>query len=73
MAFSIYTIADAAKDLGIQKETLRHRIKVAKLKTHKLGKLDLITGDDLDLLKQMGAPKKGRHPKKRKQNLRNHQ
>jgi len=65
MAFSIHTMAEAAQGLHIGKETLRNRIRAAKLTVHKVGKLELITGDEIELLKQMGEPKKGRPPKRR--------
>ena len=66
MAFTLYTMAEAAKELKIQKETLRNRVKTAKLGIHKVGLLDVITEDDLKVLKEMGEPKRGRHPKKGK-------
>jgi len=66
MAFTLYTIAEAAKELKIQKETLRNRVKAAKLGIHKVGSLGVITEDDLKVLKKMGEPKRGRHPKNEK-------
>jgi excisionase family DNA binding protein len=65
MAFTLYTIAEAAKELKIKKETLRNRVKMAKLGIHKVGSLHVITKDDLQALKDMGEPRKGRHPKNR--------
>lgn len=63
MAFALYTMAEAAQRLNIKKETLRNRVKEAKFSIHKVGSLDVITKDDLDLLEEMGEPKKGRRPK----------
>lgn len=65
MAFSIHTMAEAAKTLGIGKETLRNRARVAKFTVHKVGKIELITGDEIELLKQMGEPQRGRPRKQR--------
>lgn len=66
MAFTLYTIAEAAKELKVKKETLRNRVKTANLAIHKVGSLGVITEDDLEVLKEMGEPKKGRHPKNKK-------
>jgi len=66
MAFTLYTIAEAAKELKIQKETLRNRVKMAKLGIHKIGSFGVITKDDLQVLKEMGEPKLGRRPKNEK-------
>jgi len=68
MAFTLYTIAEAAKELKIQKETLRNRVKMAKLgiHIHKIGSFGVITKDDLQVLKEMGEPKLGRRPKNEK-------
>ena len=63
MTFALYTMAEAAQHLNIKKETLRNRVKAAKLGIHKVGSLDVITKDDLDLLEEMGEPRKGRRPK----------
>ena len=67
MAFTLYTMAEAAKELNIQKETLRNRVRTAKLGIHKVGSLDVITEDDLKVLKEMGEPKRGPKPKGGKQ------
>ena len=66
MGFSIYTIAEAAKDFGIGKETLRKRIRSANLITHKVGGIELITGDEIEILKNMEEPKPGRPPKRKR-------
>jgi len=58
-------MAEAAQYLNIKKETLRNRVKAAKLSIHKVGSQGVITKDDLDLLEEMGEPKKGRRPKQR--------
>ncbi len=63
MAFIIYTIAEAAKDLKIGKETLRNWIGHAGLISHKVGNIDLITGDEIEILKNMEKPKAGRPSK----------
>lgn len=65
MAFSIHTIAEIAKDFQIGKETLRNRIRNANLTIHKVGNIELITGDEIEILKEI-EPKKGRPPKRRK-------
>jgi phage antirepressor YoqD-like protein len=46
----IYAIGDAAKDLGIGKETLRKWARDASLTLRKAGNVELITGDELDML-----------------------
>jgi len=63
MAFTLYTMAEAAKELKIQKETLRNRVKMAELGIHKVGSVDVITAEDLKVLREMGEPKRGRRPK----------
>ena len=65
MAFSIHTISEAAKEFRIGKETLRKRIKSANLIPHKVGNIELITGDEIEILKNMEEPKVGRPPKRR--------
>ncbi len=60
MSFSIHSIAEASKDLGVGKETLRKRIRSACLVTHKIGNVELITGDELEILKNMQEPRVGR-------------
>ena len=65
MAFSIHTIAEIAKDFQIGKETLRNRIRSAGLTPHKVGNIELITGDEIEILKNMEEPKVGRPPKRR--------
>ncbi|MCX6010831.1 MAG: hypothetical protein NT134_00955 [Chloroflexi bacterium] len=64
-------MAEAAKELKIKKPTLRYRVKAAvktaKLGIHKVGSLDVITEDDLKVLKEMGEPPRGRKPKGGKQ------
>ena len=65
MTFALYTMAEAAQYLNIKKETLRNRVKADKFSIHKIGSLDVITKDDLDLLEEMGEPPKGRRPKPR--------
>lgn len=63
MTFALYTMTEAAQYFNIKKETLRNRVKAAKLSIHKVGSLDVITKDDLELLEEMGEPRKGRRPK----------
>ena len=65
MAFSIHTIAEAARELRIGKETLRNRIRSADLTPHKVGNIELITGDEIEILKNMEKPKVGRPLKRR--------
>ncbi len=64
MAFSIHTLTEAAKEFGIGKEALRNRIKIANLTPHKVGNMELITGDELVILKNMPKPTVGRPTKK---------
>lgn len=56
-------MAEAARHLKIKKETLRNRVKVAKLSVYQVGTLDVIMKDDLDTLEKMGEPRRGRPPK----------
>jgi hypothetical protein len=60
-------MAEAARHLKIKKETLRNRVKVAKLNVHQVGALDVITKDALDTLEKMGDPRRGRPPTHGKQ------
>ena len=60
MAFTIYTIAEAAKDLKIGKETLRNWVEHAGLIHHKVGNIELITGDEIEILQKLEKPKVGR-------------
>lgn len=66
MAFSIHTIAEVAKEFRIGKETLRNRIRSANLVPHKVGNVELITGDEIEILKKREEPKAGRPPKMKK-------
>ena len=64
--FILYTMAEVAQLFNIEKETLRNRIKAAELTIHKVGKLDLITEDELNRLKKIPEPPRGRPAKRRK-------
>jgi ribosome-binding factor A len=66
MAFTLYTMAEAAKKLKVKKETLRNRVKIAQLDVHKVGSLHVITDDALKVLEEMGKPRRGRRPKNEK-------
>ena len=65
MEFTFHTIAEAASEFGIGKETLRKRIRSANLIPHKVGNIELVTGDQIAILKNMPEPELGRRPKRR--------
>lgn len=60
----IYAIGDAAKKLEIGKETLRKWARDAGLTLRKAGNVELITGDELDMVKNMERRGAGRPSKK---------
>ncbi len=66
MPFVLYTMSEAAEwfkheaHLSYREETIRNRLKAAKLTIHKVSKLDLVAEEDLKRLKDMPEPKRGR-------------
>lgn len=71
MPFVLYTMPEAAEWFGHEthvnycEETIRNRLKAAKLTIHKVGNLDLVAEEDLKRLKGTSEPKIGR-PRLRK-------
>lgn len=66
MPFILYTMAEATKQYNAEtqssctEETVRNRIKAARLTIHRIGNLDLVATEDLIRLVEMPAPMKGR-------------